>query len=123
MRIVEMEVNGKKITFVNDSRSTRHGFAHDSTMFVNGYHDAKASCHYLNRTWEWYTYQTSMLSAVRTAMQDLENAIRDGYKYRNNISRIVGDKRKAEVKALVDASERMQMYRAVVENLTKHCYS
>ena len=65
---VKFEIDGKEILFLNDSRSTRHGFAHDSEMFVNGCAYGKRSCYYLNRTWEWYSHQTSMLECAYAAM-------------------------------------------------------
>lgn len=64
MDLRKIKIDGKEVEFVNAFRGTRSGFAHDTTMFIDGRKVAEATCHYLNRTWECYTYQTVMLKAV-----------------------------------------------------------
>lgn len=58
--------------FQNRFNSTRSGFSHTSILYHNGERLASAKCHYLNRTWESYEYQTSMKDAVDNA---IENAV------------------------------------------------
>lgn len=36
MEIKKMHIDENEIEFVNTSRSTRNGFAHDTTLFING---------------------------------------------------------------------------------------
>ena len=52
--------------FANTSRSTRNGFAHDTTLYIGGVEVGRATCHYLNRTWERYAYQTVMTKCVNS---------------------------------------------------------
>ena len=58
--------------FYNKTQSTRTGFAHVSSVFTSeGVPLTTARANYTNRTWERFTYQTSMLNAVH----DMKNAI------------------------------------------------
>ena len=41
MEIKKIEMNGKVYEFVNETKDTRHGFAHVSTLFIDNYQDAK----------------------------------------------------------------------------------
>ena len=73
-RTIKTEYMVREVEFVNQSRSTRHGFAHDTTMFVDGREMTSATCHYLNRTWECYQYQSVMLSAVNEMIRSVERS-------------------------------------------------
>ena len=77
MFISKFEIDGREVMFINDSRNTRHGFAHDSQMFIDGsmYPIAKQSAHYLNRTWERYSHETTMKACVRNLMEEVEKQI------------------------------------------------
>jgi hypothetical protein len=44
------------IIIVCESKSTRNGFKHVATLTIGGYEHAKATCQYLNRTWESYQF-------------------------------------------------------------------
>lgn len=100
---------GKNVyTFICSSRSTRHGFAHDCELIKNtSSHLGKATCHYLNRTWERYTYQSVMIETVRNKIADYELAARDEFKREHNLSRITS-KRKPELDAFIE-TERQQV--------------
>lgn len=56
--------------FQNKFTLSRSGFSHTSTLFHNGQSLATAKRHYLNRTWESYTYQSSMKDAVDKAIEN-----------------------------------------------------
>jgi hypothetical protein len=64
MELKKITVDGREVEFANAWRGTRSGFAHDTTMFIDGRRVAEHTCHYLNRTWERYTYQTVMRCAL-----------------------------------------------------------
>jgi hypothetical protein len=53
-----------KIEFKNSARNTRGGFAHDTQMFIDDQFEQQATCHYLNRTWESYAFQSVMRQAI-----------------------------------------------------------
>ena len=117
MTIREFEINGNKITFVNSSRSTRSGFAHDTTLFINGYQAIENSCHYLNRTWEAYQYQTVMLSAVYDLKQKRIDDIKASYKRINNLTGIRSKKAKHDIEMLMIADDRLTLYDDIMSTL------
>jgi len=80
--------NEGKFTFVNTSGNTRNGFYHESTLLINGVQLSKARCNYLNRTWESYQFQSSMMQAVENAIaNEVEDLISD-YKREHNVTRL-----------------------------------
>jgi len=77
-----------KFTFVNTSGNTRNGFYHESTLLINGVQLSKSRCNYLNRTWESYTFQSSMKESVYNAIaNEVEDLISD-YKREHNVNRM-----------------------------------
>ena len=118
MEIRKIKVNGNNYQFVNSSRSTRNGFAHDTTLFKNDYEIAEYSCHYLNRTWEWYRYQTVMLRCVEAEIDREYNRFIDNYKYTNNIKRLTAEKR-AEIEKDFYNREDIKELRKVYKKLNE----
>lgn len=80
--------NINDIMFVNSSRDTRHGFAHDSELFINGRNYGKNTCHYLNRTWECFRYQSVMRGLVYTLTEERKTQLKGDYKRENGIARL-----------------------------------
>jgi len=54
---------------VNEYKSTRNGFTHVSKLYRNNALVCEARCHYLNRTWESYTFQSSMKKVISMAIE------------------------------------------------------
>jgi len=81
-RSIKFEVDGKAVEFANRYSKTRNGFAHESVMYVGEDYGrvSEARCTYLNRTWEGYTYQSAMSTAVRNKIDCLKEAAIDEYK-------------------------------------------
>jgi len=81
------EVNG--FTFVNSHGATREGFYHKTELYNEaGQMIAKARVNYINRTWEVYPYQTSMMKAVRQCMEKYEGNALVWYKKAYQIKRM-----------------------------------
>lgn len=57
----------KRIEIVCDAESTRSGFRHLATLFVDGTETAKGKCTYQNRTWESYEFQSVLSNVVNKA--------------------------------------------------------
>ena len=93
MEIRKENINGMEFLFVNRYESTRTGFKHISTLFVNGYEWQKSTCNYINRTWENYAFQTSMLRAIEDLKYKIYTRALDNYKYQNNIKRLTAKKK------------------------------
>jgi hypothetical protein len=57
--------------FKNEWNKTRSGFSHTSELYDNNNNLlATSKCNYLNRTWESYSFQTSMKDAVHKAIEN-----------------------------------------------------
>ena len=93
MDIRKITVNGREYEFVNSSRNTRNGFAHDTRVFVDNYELGRASCHYINRTWEYYRYQTVMKRCISNIIEEKEENYIAVYKADNGIKRLTAEKR------------------------------
>lgn len=106
--IKKYQVNDTEYTFVCRSRSTCSGFAHDAELqTANGYVIGTASCHYINRTWESYTYQSAMIAVVREKIDAFIRIATRQFKEKQGISRITA-KRKPELEAYI-ANERKSL--------------
>jgi hypothetical protein len=93
MEIRKIKINGREYQFINSSRNTRTGFAHDTTLFIDGREHGRASCHYLNRTWECYRYQTVMKRCIETLIDLTYKDYVEVYKADNDIKRLTAEKR------------------------------
>lgn len=93
MEIRKIKVNGREYQFVNDSRSTRTGFAHDTTLFIDGREYGRATAIYYNRTWERYRYQTVMQRCIDDMIETNKKDYIAVYKADNGIGRLTAEKR------------------------------
>ena len=101
--VKNIKVNGETYTFVCSFRSTRNGFAHDCELFKNtSCRVNKASCHYINRTWENYEYRSVMQRVVSEAIHAYEQASEQQFRREHNITRLTA-KRRAELEAFTAA--------------------
>lgn len=116
MEIRKITVNGNEYEFINESRSTRHGFAHDTTLFKGYCSISKATCHYLNRTWECYRYQTVMKCCVGNLIDSEYEDFIAGYKAENNIKRLTAEKR-AEADRIFETLETVKELREIYKQL------
>ena len=91
-KMVRIENEGKAFTFYCTSRNTRHGFAHDCTLFIDGYEREEASCYYFNRTWECWQYQTVCIDCINKLINNRRESLKEEYKYNNGIKRMTRQK-------------------------------
>ena len=85
----------KRIEIVCKSESTRYGFRHLATLFVDGNEFAKGKCTYQNRTWERYEFKSVLFEVVRKSGLDSEDAklckkFIENYRESNSMMRTVG---------------------------------
>ena len=107
-------VNGHEIDFHCSARDTRHGFAHDCDLFIDGRFETSATCHYLNRTWECYRYQSVMVSAVRSAIDDRYAYLKNRYLDDNGFCKLTA-KRKVDFENGLLNDERYALFKAVYD--------
>lgn len=80
-------IDNRTYTFVNEFINRRDGFNHKTTLLCNGVELVTNNVHYINRTWECYTYETSMRGAVNTLIDSKLNRHIARYKEENGIIR------------------------------------
>ena len=83
MDIKKFDIDNKHIEFINQSMSTRNGFKHVTTMFIDGCEYGTNTVHYLNRTWECYPYQTCMRGCVRELLENRIENLKSNFKLEN----------------------------------------
>lgn len=118
MTIRKITVNGNEYEFINDSRSTRNGFAHDTTLFIDGVKHGRASCHYINRTWESYRFQTVMQRCISNIIEVNEEDYIAVYKADNGIKRLTAEKRDNVIREFYEQDNIKELLE--VYNLLKH---
>ena len=116
MEIRKITVNGNEYQFVNNSRNTRNGFAHDSEFFVNGINYGKNSCHYLNRTWECFRYQSVMQGLIDNLIEERKAQLKAYYKRENGLARLT-KKHLDKLEEIIANDENIALYRAIMKEL------
>lgn len=106
----------KDFIIANEAGSTRNGFYHKSTLFYKGIKQLEHKCDYLNRTWEVYTFQTSMLCAIDDKIEQLKDKIKDQYKKDNNIKRITASKQN-ELEKIYKQDQLLKKYYKLYEDV------
>ena len=105
-------IDGTPCNFYCSSRSTRHGFAHDATLFVNGVNEGTETAHYLNRTWECFRYQSVIGSIVRAHVREERERIRRAWMDARGYERMTA-KRRAEYEAEAPSSDALEFWRTL----------
>lgn len=116
MEIKKIEMNGKVYEFVNETKDTRHGFAHVSTLLIDNYETMKHRCNYLNRTWESYRYQTSMKGCMCDLIEELTERLKKQFMTANMYGKMT-DKRRKEFETVLKSNELYNEYVAVKNKL------
>lgn len=113
---VHININGHDITFYNRSEGTRNGFRHVSAMFLDHEYVGRGVCNYLNRTWEWYSFQTSMIRAVENRMDERQDRLERDFRELNNIKRMTAAKR-GEFDQICNGDNLVNLYSDIIKNL------
>lgn len=116
MEIKKYTVNKKTYEFINEYRNTANGFKHTTHLFIDDNEVVDVSVNYINRTWEKYTYQTSMLEAIYSAIKQRELRLEDVFRRRNNITRMTKDKRE-ELERIKKDDVLLKEYQKVLKKL------
>lgn len=80
-----------EISFINNFVSTRGGFKHETLMSIDSTIVRKSVCHYINRTWESYAYQSVMKKACHEEIEYEVKRLRDEHKERTGKKRLPKD--------------------------------
>lgn len=106
--------NGHEYIFVCQSRGTRNGFAHDCSLMRDGREISKATCNYLNRTWESYRFRTVMKNAIYKLIDERIKEIETKFREDNGIKRMT-EKRRKEFHDIADNDALIREYKGVYD--------
>ena len=116
MKMQRFNIDGKEILFLNAYRGTPSGFMHETELYIDGWNAAAARCHYINRTWERYSYQSVMLEAVHT-LQEKETARERAYFLQVNGYKNMMASRKSAFEEHLAQNKNLSFYKKLEEAL------
>lgn len=111
-----LKIAGENVSFVCSSRSTRSGFAHDTTLFIDGVETASATCYYYNRTWEAYRFQTVQKNAVYKAAARKRDQLLAAFKTAHGYKKMT-QQRRADFENIAAADPDVTFFRAILAAL------
>lgn len=112
-------LNGNVYIFSNETQATRNGFRHVSYLSLNDFPVSSAKCDYLNRTWETYRYQTSMLKAVRELIYERRMTIKNDFMELTGYKKMTA-KRNDEFEAICENDETLKEYAELEKQLGRN---
>lgn len=118
MEIKKFKIDNIEIEFVNESLSTRSGFKHVTNMFINGCKYGTNTCHYLNRTWERYPFQTVMRGCVWDMREKNIEGLKTIFKFENGYKKMTL-KREVEFEKYIADNEMIKFYNELLEAINK----
>lgn len=104
--------------------NTRNGFRHDCYM-IDGYDNFKASIHYINRTWEAYTFETVLLKAAGELEKRCIDREKVAYLNRTGAKRITSAMQKEDFRKQLENNgeyQSIQILKTAIKNNTLHPY-
>ena len=116
MGLHRLAIDGKEIIFINTWRGTGSGFLHETELYIDGWQAGAARCHYINRTWERYSYQSVMLEAVHNLQQQETDREKRRFKQQHGIKNIM-ERHKPAFAEYLAANENLSFYKKIEEAL------
>lgn len=120
-KTVIMLEDGSEAVFLNESRNTRSGFAHDCDLHITFSDGSRPEriysyAYYLNRTWEAYPFQSVMRSAVYELAKSRKNDLLESFKKERGYKRLTA-KRSAEFTESIKDDYKISVYRELLDRL------
>ena len=116
MGLHRLSIDGKEIIFINTWRGTGSGFLHETELYIDGWAATAAKCHYINRTWERYAYQSVMLEAVHKLQERETEQEKRLFRQQNGIKNIMARHKPALAEHL-ESSKNLSFYKKLEEAL------
>ena len=108
--------SGNEYNIVNEYWETSRAWGHKSTLIAPWGEVESRKVKYINRTWERYTYESCMSGLIETILEDNLKSYITQYKEKNDISRLLADK-KAEVIKEWEQKEYIQDLKEIKERI------
>ena len=103
--------------FVNNWKSNRSGFVHETTLFNEyGRELGRYKCQYYNRTWECYEYQTVMKNCIYDLIEKKKKAFIQRSKEKKGIKRLL-QKEKEIILQHFEQLKQTKEYRQIYKEL------
>lgn len=106
----------KNYTIVNDWNYNKRGFYHESVLLCGNAEIERSRIQYINRTWECYSFQTSMLSVVSKAMEHWRKFYLNRYKADHEYKKM-NIERKNEFEAYFNSIPEVITYNKMISEL------
>lgn len=116
MGLHRLAIDGKEIIFINTWRGTGSGFMHETELYIDGWAATAAKCHYINRTWERYAYQSVMLEAVHKLQEEETEREKRRFKQLIGIKNLM-ERHKPAFMAYLEKSADLAFYKQIEEAL------
>lgn len=84
----EVTIKGFNFKFINEVWSTKSAWGHKTQLLQDGVSIALNKVRYLNRTWEFYQFQSSMSGAIYMVKEDLVKNLISEYKEKTGKRRL-----------------------------------
>lgn len=102
--------------FINRSESTYNGFKHTTQLFINNKYIGSYKINYINRTWEFYTYQSVMSKSLNSIIEDRTEQLKEKFKNVYNIKRI-SNKYRFILNKYINDDELINIYKLVNDKI------
>lgn len=119
--VVTINTENNIFVFINESIGTRNGFKHVSELLINNVWSGKATCHYINRTWERYTFESSMCQCISGLIEARAKDFKTLFMNENHYKRLT-EKRKIELDKAISNDKTIMEYLHVYNDLCEKCY-
>lgn len=116
METKKFKIGRHNIEFENYYLGTRNGFKHSTILYIDGYQLVSGTCYYINRTWERYNYQSSMLKAAYTLRKQLVADITKQYKEYKGF-KVINANRKAGLEKVIAKNNKIKLVDRIVKEL------
>ena len=70
MKTHKLTIDNKEVFFVNYVCETESGPMQETELYIDGWQVMEARCNCINRPWDRYSYQTSMINAARKLQEE-----------------------------------------------------
>ena len=111
MEIRKKTINGANYSLVNETWENYNSWGHKTTIFRNSREYLTHKVRYYNRTWESYTYETCMLGAVQSIIDEEMEFYIQNYKNNNNINKF----KKGQKEEVINQFKETNIYKELSE--------
>ena len=103
-------------TLINEFINTRNGFNHKSYLIYEGHEISEYTAHYINRTWEPYTYYSSMYNAIYVLLEQKKENYTINFKNEKGYKKLTKS-RKIELEKYLEQFDKIKILEKLLKSL------